>query len=124
MHIGVAEATIADRITPILRQIANAKYRFKTLGSTPPDVMIEVIRRRVAPGVAEKRTDRDRCESAFYKALADSRFLPAGRFRSSNGADQHGGTQLGLHCPGCSQLGLVREAGSVVCTHGGWSRCS
>ena len=32
-------------------------------------------------------------------------------------------TQLGQHCPKCSQPGLVREAGCLSCVHCGWSRC-
>ena len=74
-----------DRIAPISRQIWDAKYRFKALDGTPIDRTIEESWRRVARALAEAEAEPSRWEPAFYRALEDFRFLPAGRILSGAG---------------------------------------
>ncbi len=76
----------ADRVAPISRQIWEAKYRLKTADGVPIDDSIEDSWTRVARALALAEAEPARWEGPFYDALADFRFLPAGRIMSGAGA--------------------------------------
>ena len=78
----------ADRIAPISRQIWEAKYRLKTADGIAVDQDIEDSWRRVARALALAEREPARWEAPFYEALADFRFLPAGRIMSGAGAER------------------------------------
>ena len=80
--------SVMDRIAPISAQIWDAKYRLKTPDGLPIDVTIEDTWRRVARALAEAEERPADWEQAFYHALADFRFLPAGRILSGAGTDR------------------------------------
>ena len=88
MHPPAATDGAMDRIAPISRQIWDAKYRLKALDGTPIDVTIEDSWRRVARALAQAETLPAQWEQPFYDALADFKFLPAGRILSGAGADR------------------------------------
>jgi ribonucleoside-diphosphate reductase alpha chain len=88
VHIETIERSAADRITPISRQIWDAKYRLKTADGIPVDLTIEDTWRRVARALAVAEANPAEWEQPFYEALADFRFLPAGRILSGAGADR------------------------------------
>src|SRR5262245_59046239 len=68
-------------------QIWDMKYRLKRSDGTPIDVTVEDSRRRVARAAAEAEAPekRSQWEAAFLAALADHRFLPAGRILAGAG---------------------------------------
>ncbi len=84
MHID-SPLSALDRIAPISRQIWDAKYRLKAADGTPIDRSIEESWRRVARALAAAEAEPARWEPAFYRALEDFRFLPAGRILSGAG---------------------------------------
>jgi ribonucleoside-diphosphate reductase alpha chain len=86
--ISAESLPITDRIAPISRQIWDAKYRLKTQDGTPVDGTIEDSWRRVAAALAQAETDPARWEPAFYEALREFRFLPAGRILSGAGSER------------------------------------
>ncbi len=88
MHIDSTIGTAMERIAPISRQIWDAKYRLKVADGTPIDVTIEDSWRRVARALAAVEADPRLWEQPFYEALADFRFLPAGRILSGAGSDR------------------------------------
>jgi ribonucleoside-diphosphate reductase alpha chain len=67
-----------ERAAPISRQVWDAKYRLKTADGTPVDLSIEDTWRRVVRALAASETEPTGWEQAFYNALRDFRFLPAG----------------------------------------------
>ncbi len=83
-----AAVSATDRIAAISRQIWDAKYRLKTADGLPVDVTIEDSWRRVAQALAAAEARPADWERPFYDALADFRFLPAGRILSGAGADR------------------------------------
>ena len=83
-----APKTIGDRILPISRQIWNQKYRFKTAAGEPIDMTIEDSWSRVARTLASAERDPAKWEGVFYEALADFRFMPAGRIFAGSGTDR------------------------------------
>ena len=68
-------------------QIWDMKYRFKGADGTPVDVTVEDSWNRVARAAAEAEAPETRgaWEAAFRGALADHRFLPAGRILAGAG---------------------------------------
>jgi len=72
-------------VAPISQQIWDMKYRFKGPDGTPVDDTIEDSWRRVARAVAAVEADPDAWEEPFYQALADFKFLPAGRILAGAG---------------------------------------
>ncbi len=84
---GAAESAL-ESVSPVSRQIWDAKYRLKTANGEPIDVTIEDTWRRVANALAAIEADPSRWEQAFYRALQDFRFLPAGRILSGAGTDR------------------------------------
>lgn len=83
-----ARTRVEDSLAPISRQIWDAKYRLKAPDGTPVDVTMEDTWRRVARALAEPETDPAQWEQRFYDALADFRFLPAGRILSGAGSSR------------------------------------
>lgn len=75
-------------IAPISQQIWDMKYRLKGPGGAAVDQTIPDSWARVARAVAAAEADPAAWEPAFREALADFRFLPAGRILSGAGADR------------------------------------
>jgi ribonucleoside-diphosphate reductase alpha chain len=88
MNVDLTTESAEQRIAPISRRIWDAKYRLKTPDGAPVDLTIEDTWRRVARALAATETDPARWEPAFYEALQDFRFLPAGRILSGAGTDR------------------------------------
>ena len=70
---------------PIAEQIWDMKYRFKDAEGTPIDESVEDTWRRIAGSLAKVEDDPKAWEGKFYDALADFRFLPAGRITAGAG---------------------------------------
>ena len=85
MNVQSPTGSAIDRTAPISRQIWDAKYRLKAPDGTPVDHGIEDSWRRVARALAAAEREPTRWEQPFYEALADFRFLPAGRILSGAG---------------------------------------
>jgi ribonucleoside-diphosphate reductase alpha chain len=85
LHVASPRDTVTDRIAPISRQIWDAKYRLKDAHGTPIDLTIEDSWQRVARALAEPEAEPARWADRFARALADFRFLPAGRIMSGAG---------------------------------------
>ncbi|HZD26001.1 MAG TPA: adenosylcobalamin-dependent ribonucleoside-diphosphate reductase, partial [Alphaproteobacteria bacterium] len=75
-------------VAPISQQIWDMKYRYKGPDGTPVDNAIEDTWRRVARALAALEAEPERWEPAFYEALADFRFLPAGRIVAGAGTER------------------------------------
>ncbi len=73
-------------VASISQQIWDMKYRLKAPGGAPVDKTIEDSWRRVAKALAVPEADAEAWEARFYEALADFRFLPAGRILAGAGA--------------------------------------
>src|SRR5438270_8706913 len=87
-HLAPPGPSVADSLAPISRQIWDAKYRFKGPDGAPIDATIEDSWRRVARALAEAEAEPARWEPAFYEALEEFRFQPAGRILSGAGTDR------------------------------------
>jgi ribonucleoside-diphosphate reductase alpha chain len=74
-----------EPLTPIAQEIWEMKYRFRTPAGDPAEQTIEDSWRRVAAALAEPEADRERWTRAFYAAMEDFRFLPAGRILAGAG---------------------------------------
>ena len=70
---------------PIAEQIWDMKYRFKDADGTPRDVTVEDSWRRIARDLAQVEKAPEKWEEAFYEALEDFKFLPAGRITAGAG---------------------------------------
>ena len=70
---------------PIAEQIWDMKYRFKAADGTPHDVTVEDTWRRIARDLAQVEDDKDGWEETFFEALADFKYLPAGRITAGAG---------------------------------------
>lgn len=70
---------------PIAEQIWDMKYRLKDADGTPVDATIRDTWARVARALAAVERDPAAWEEKFYDALADFRFLPAGRILAGAG---------------------------------------
>ncbi|MBS1301215.1 adenosylcobalamin-dependent ribonucleoside-diphosphate reductase [Loktanella sp. SALINAS62] len=70
---------------PIAEQIWDMKYRFKEADGTPIDTSVEDTWRRIAGALAAVETDPAAWEDRFYDALADFKYLPAGRITAGAG---------------------------------------
>jgi ribonucleoside-diphosphate reductase alpha chain len=70
---------------PIAEQIWDMKYRFKQADGAPIDVTVEDSWRRIARDLAKVEDDPSAWEDTFYDALADFKFLPAGRITAGAG---------------------------------------
>jgi ribonucleoside-diphosphate reductase alpha chain len=76
-------------VAGISQQIWDMKYRLKAPDGSPVDRTIEDTWRRVARSLASVEKDPSRWEDEFYGALADFRFLPAGRIVAGAGTKRH-----------------------------------
>ncbi|MEO0664414.1 MAG: ribonucleotide reductase N-terminal alpha domain-containing protein, partial [Pseudomonadota bacterium] len=70
---------------PIAEQIWDMKYRLKEADGTVVDESVEDTWRRVARSLASVEQDTKGYEAAFYEALSDFKFLPAGRITAGAG---------------------------------------
>lgn len=70
---------------PIAEQIWDMKYRHKTADGVALDQTVEDSWRRVAATLAAEEAEHEKWEPAFYDALADFKFLPAGRILAGAG---------------------------------------
>ncbi len=73
---------------PIAEQIWDMKYRLKAADGTALDGSVEDTWRRIARALASVEATPDAWEERFYDALADFRFLPAGRIIAGAGTDR------------------------------------
>ncbi|MBR2574705.1 MAG: adenosylcobalamin-dependent ribonucleoside-diphosphate reductase [Loktanella sp.] len=70
---------------PIAEQIWDMKYRFKQADGTPIDISVEDTWHRIAKSLAAVESDPQAWEPKFYDALADFKYLPAGRITAGAG---------------------------------------
>ena len=73
---------------PIAEQIWDMKYRLKQPDGEPVDQDIQGTWMRIAKALAAVEDDPAAHEDAFYNALKDFRFLPAGRIIAGAGAER------------------------------------
>lgn len=73
---------------PIAEQIWDMKYRLKQPDCEPVDQDIQGTWTRIAKALAAVEDDPAAHEDAFYNALKDFRFLPAGRIIAGAGAER------------------------------------
>ncbi|MEO8714798.1 MAG: adenosylcobalamin-dependent ribonucleoside-diphosphate reductase [Acetobacteraceae bacterium] len=88
MHTANPAQGMVERIAPVSRQIWRDKYQLKQLDGTPIDRTIEDTWRRVGRALAAPEAEPARWEVVFYEALADFRFVPAGRILAGAGSDR------------------------------------
>jgi len=70
---------------PIAEQIWDMKYRFKAADGAPIDDTVEDTWRRIAASLAQVEDEPKAWEAEFYDALADFKYLPAGRITAGAG---------------------------------------
>ena len=70
---------------PIAEQIWDMKYRFKEADGTPIDNSVEETWSRIAGALAAVEKNPKTWEKAFYSALEDFKYLPAGRITAGAG---------------------------------------
>ncbi len=70
---------------PIAEQIWDMKYRLKDADGTAVDRTVEDTWRRIARSLAEVEAEPAVWEERFYDALADFKYLPAGRITAGAG---------------------------------------
>ncbi len=70
---------------PIAEQIWDMKYRLKEADGTPVDGTVEDSWRRIARALAAEEKSPEQWEDRFYDALADFKYLPAGRITAGAG---------------------------------------
>ena len=70
---------------PIAEQIWDMKYRLKEADGTPVDGTVEDSWRRIARALAAEEKNPAQWEDRFYDALADFKYLPAGRITAGAG---------------------------------------
>ena len=73
-------------VSPIANQIWEMKYRLKDAAGNAVDKSVEDTWRRVAAAVAAPEADPALWQGRFYDAMADFRFLPAGRILAGAGS--------------------------------------
>ena len=98
-------------IAPISLQIWDMKYRLKEPGGELLDATIEDSWRRVAKALAAPEADSAAWQAKFYQALADFRFLPAGRILAGAGA----GRSVTLF--NCFVMGVIPDDMAGIFTH-------
>lgn len=108
---------MADLLTATSERIWDQKYRFRAPDGDPVDKSIEDSWRRVAKalasvenkaGGAPERTD---WEAKFYDAMADFKFLPAGRILAGAGTDRT------VTLFNCFVMGTIPDDMSGIFTH-------
>ncbi len=73
-------------VSPIANQIWQMKYRLKDAAGNAVDKSVNDTWRRVAGAVASVETRPEDWTTAFYNAMTDFRFLPAGRILAGAGS--------------------------------------
>lgn len=81
----MTEATIEQTAPHISEQIWDMKYRLKDASGQPIDRSVDDTWRRIASATAEAEEDPETWADVFYDALADYKFLPAGRITAGAG---------------------------------------
>jgi len=76
-------------VAGISQQIWDMKYRLKGPDGAPLDKTIEDTWRRLARALAAVEKEPAKWEAEFYAAMADFRFLPAGRIVAGAGTQRH-----------------------------------
>lgn len=97
--------------TPIAEQIWGMKYRLKDPGGAPIEAGVEETWRRIARATAAVEDDPAAWEPAFYAALEDFRFLPAGRIVAG------AGTGRSVTLFNCFVMGTVPDSMSGIFEH-------
>ena len=77
-----------SQISAISQRIWDAKYRFKTDAGDPVDKTVEDSWQRVAGALAKPEKEPALWSGRFAEALADFRFVPAGRILAGAGTDR------------------------------------
>jgi ribonucleoside-diphosphate reductase alpha chain len=77
-----------SQISAISQRIWDAKYRFKTDAGDPVDKTVEDSWHRVAATLAKPEREQASWAGRFAEALADFRFIPAGRILAGAGTDR------------------------------------
>ena len=98
-------------IAPISLTIWDMKYRLKGPGGELIDATMEDSWRRVAKALAEPEADSDAWQAKFQEALADFRFLPAGRILAGAGADRT------VTLFNCFVMGVIPDDMAGIFTH-------
>jgi ribonucleoside-diphosphate reductase alpha chain len=98
-------------VAGISQQIWDMKYRLKGPDGAPLDKTIEDTWRRVARALAAVEKDPARWEPVFYAALADFRFLPAGRIVAG------AGTKRQVTLFNCFVMGAIPDDMSGIFEH-------
>ena len=79
------------KLAPIAEQIWDMKYRLRAPNGEPIDKDVQASWRRVAKALAEAENEgqRPHWEEQFYQALADYKYLPAGRILAGAGTGRN-----------------------------------
>ena len=99
------------RVASISQQIWDMKYRLKAADGAPVDKTIEDTWRRVARALAEPEADKELWAGRFYEALADFKFLPAGRIVAG------AGTKRDVTLFNCFVMGEIPDDMSGIFEH-------
>jgi ribonucleoside-diphosphate reductase alpha chain len=98
-------------VASISQQIWDMKYRLKAPDGAAVDKTIEDSWRRVARALAEPEQDKAGWAERFYEAMADFKFLPAGRVMAGAGS----GRNVTLF--NCFVMGTIPDDMSGIFTH-------
>src|SRR5262249_54599161 len=98
-------------VAAISQQIWDMKYRLKSPDGAPVDKTIEHTWRRVAAALAEVEGDQALWTERFYEALADFKFLPAGRVVAGAGSKRN------VTLFNCFVMGTIPDDMSGIFTH-------
>ncbi len=99
------------RVASISQQIWDMKYRLKAADGAPVDKSIEDSWRRVANALAEPEAEKKAWADSFYDAMADFRFLPAGRILAG------AGTQRSVTLFNCFVMGTIQDDMGAIFDH-------
>jgi ribonucleoside-diphosphate reductase alpha chain len=75
-------------LPPISHEIWEMKYRLRDLKGAPLDRTLDDSFRRVARALAAREKDPADWEAAYFEAISDLRFLPAGRILAGAGSER------------------------------------
>ena len=98
-------------VAAISQQIWDMKYRLKSPDGGAVDRTIEDTWRRVATALAEPEKDPELWADRFYEALADFKFLPAGRVVAG------AGTHRNVTLFNCFVMGTIPDDMSGIFAH-------
>jgi ribonucleoside-diphosphate reductase alpha chain len=99
------------QVAAISQQIWDMKYRLKAPGGAALDRTIEDSWRRVAAALAEAEQDKALWAERFYEAMADFKFLPAGRILAG------AGTKRNVTLFNCFVMGTIPDDMSGIFEH-------